>query len=124
MLLLISTRFSFNQGRASHSGRPLNAPRSPPTADHGSHRVKTWGTQKRRQAASPLVRLVEERCEVHDHPQGVLPKNMVGTDPNRIVTFMVLKVTDSDRRKLLPPSHDEFHRQTGDIRNNNNKFVE
>ncbi|GFX25645.1 uncharacterized protein TNCV_2082801 [Trichonephila clavipes] len=33
-----------------------------------------------------------------DHPQSVLPLNWGGTETNRTVTCMVLKVTDNDRR--------------------------
>ncbi|GFX28570.1 uncharacterized protein TNCV_1153781 [Trichonephila clavipes] len=60
------------------------------------------GTLNSRRAASPLERLVEgeERREASDPPQGVLPLNWGGTEPNRIVTYMVLKATVNDRRHL------------------------
>ncbi|GFT84736.1 uncharacterized protein TNCV_2767421 [Trichonephila clavipes] len=53
-------------------------------------------------AASPLVKLVEgeERSEVLDHLQGVLPQNWGGIEPNRIVTCMVLKAMANDRRTI------------------------
>ncbi|GFU22550.1 uncharacterized protein TNCV_1304421 [Trichonephila clavipes] len=46
------------------------------------------GTLKSRRAASPLVRLMEweERWEVPDHPQDVLPQNWGETELNRFVT--------------------------------------
>ncbi|GFW00049.1 uncharacterized protein TNCV_3568391 [Trichonephila clavipes] len=58
------------------------------------------GSLKSRQAASPLVRLVEgeERWKAPDHPQGVLPQNWGGNEQNR--TCMVLKTTDNDRRTI------------------------
>ncbi|GFV82786.1 uncharacterized protein TNCV_4147541 [Trichonephila clavipes] len=40
----------------------------------------------------------EERWEVSDHPQSVLPLNWGGTEPNRTVTCMVLKATAKDER--------------------------
>ncbi|GFU95431.1 transposable element Tcb2 transposase [Trichonephila clavipes] len=51
------------------------------------------GSLNSRRTASPLVRLVEgeEKWEVLDHPQGVLPQNWVETMLNRSVTSMVLK---------------------------------
>ncbi|GFT15511.1 hypothetical protein TNCV_3265181 [Trichonephila clavipes] len=57
------------------------------------------GTLNSRRASSLLVRLVEEeeRWEVPDHPQ-----NWGGIEPNRIVTCMVLKAEDNDRRKSSP----------------------
>ncbi|GFX20623.1 uncharacterized protein TNCV_4269551 [Trichonephila clavipes] len=62
-----------------------------------------------RRASSPLVRLVEgeERWEVPDHLQGVLPQNCCGNEPNRSVTCLVLEATDNDRRHLAL-CHDEF----------------
>ncbi|GFV47477.1 uncharacterized protein TNCV_885491 [Trichonephila clavipes] len=68
-----------------------------------------WGTINSRRAACPLVRLVEgeERWEVPDHPQGVLPLNWGGIEPNHTVTCMVLKAMDNDRRHLAL-CHDEF----------------
>ncbi|GFW78815.1 uncharacterized protein TNCV_4262351 [Trichonephila clavipes] len=56
-----------------------------------------------RRAARPLVRLMggEERWKASD-PQGVLPLNWDGTEPNRTVTCMVLKATDNDRRTTSP----------------------
>ncbi|GFT02536.1 uncharacterized protein TNCV_1487521 [Trichonephila clavipes] len=63
--------------------------------------VGTGGTLNNRQAASPLVWLVEgeERMEVPVHPQGFLPLNWGGTEQNRTVTCMVLKAKTNDRRK-------------------------
>ncbi|GFY32098.1 uncharacterized protein TNCV_2622351 [Trichonephila clavipes] len=60
------------------------------------------GTLNSRQAASPLVRVVEgeERWEASDHPQSILPRNWGGTEPNRTVTCMVLEATANDRRHL------------------------
>ncbi|GFX29220.1 uncharacterized protein TNCV_3217541 [Trichonephila clavipes] len=65
---------------------------------------------KRRRATSPLVRLVEgeERWEVPDQPQGVLPQNWGGTEQNRTVTCMVLIAKANDRHKNLALNHDEF----------------
>ncbi|GFT97896.1 uncharacterized protein TNCV_2167941 [Trichonephila clavipes] len=62
-----------------------------------------------RRATSPLVWLVEgeERWKASDHPQSVPPLNWAGTEPNRIVTCMVLKCTANDRRRL-DLWHDEF----------------
>ncbi|GFS90968.1 uncharacterized protein TNCV_2119691 [Trichonephila clavipes] len=67
------------------------------------------GTLNSHRATSPLVRLVEgeERWEVPDHPQGILPKNWGETELNRSVTCMVLKVTANDRHHLAI-CHDEF----------------
>ncbi|GFU34654.1 uncharacterized protein TNCV_1993691 [Trichonephila clavipes] len=66
-------------------------------------------TLNSRRAASPFVRLVkgEEKWEVPDHPQGVLPLNWDETEQNCSVTCMVLKGTANDRRHLTL-SHDEF----------------
>ncbi|GFX79529.1 hypothetical protein TNCV_825181 [Trichonephila clavipes] len=51
------------------------------------------GTLNTRRTTSPLVRLVEgeERWEVPDHSQGVLPQNWGGTKQHRTVTCRVLK---------------------------------
>ncbi|GFS95497.1 uncharacterized protein TNCV_814481 [Trichonephila clavipes] len=66
-------------------------------------------TLNRRRAASPLVRLMEreERSEIPDHAQGVLPLNWGETELNRSVTCTVLKATTNDRRHLAL-CHDEF----------------
>ncbi|GFY24090.1 hypothetical protein TNCV_1011431 [Trichonephila clavipes] len=40
-------------------------------------------------------------------PQGVLPQNWDENEPNRSVTWMVLKATTNDRRHLAL-CHDEF----------------
>ncbi|GFV14099.1 uncharacterized protein TNCV_525751 [Trichonephila clavipes] len=68
------------------------------------------GTLNSRRVASFLVRLVkgEERWEVSDHPQGVLPQNWGGTEKNRTVTCMVLKAKANDRCKNLAHSRDEL----------------
>ncbi|GFT87738.1 hypothetical protein TNCV_4000901 [Trichonephila clavipes] len=57
-----------------------------------------------RRTTSPLVRLVEgrERWDALDHLLGVLPLDWGGTEPNRIVIYMVLKVTANDRRTSSP----------------------
>ncbi|GFX83654.1 uncharacterized protein TNCV_326031 [Trichonephila clavipes] len=62
------------------------------------------GTLISRRALSPLVRLVdgEERWEASDHPEGLLPQNLGGTEPNHTVTCMVLKATANDRRTASP----------------------
>ncbi|GFU01600.1 phosphatase and actin regulator 2 [Trichonephila clavipes] len=49
----------------------------------------------------------EERWEVPDHPQGVLPQNWGKTELNCSVTCMMLKATANDRRQLAL-CHDEF----------------
>ncbi|GFY30123.1 uncharacterized protein TNCV_4074361 [Trichonephila clavipes] len=65
--------------------------------------VPLWhgGTLNSRQAARPLVWLVEgeERWEAPGHPLGFLPLNWGGTEQNRTVTCMVLKAKANDRRK-------------------------
>ncbi|GFV85680.1 hypothetical protein TNCV_527901 [Trichonephila clavipes] len=55
-----------------------------------------------RRAASPLVWLVEgeERWKAPNHPQRVIRQNWGGTERNRIVTCMVLKATDNDKRTI------------------------
>ncbi|GFX03119.1 uncharacterized protein TNCV_4289021 [Trichonephila clavipes] len=62
------------------------------------------GTLNSLRATSSLVRLVEgeERWETSDHLQGFLSPNWAGTEPNRTVTCMVLKVTPNDRRTTSP----------------------
>ncbi|GFW21342.1 hypothetical protein TNCV_1531671 [Trichonephila clavipes] len=59
-----------------------------------------------RRATSPLVKLMEgeEMWKVPDHLQGVLPQNWCGTEPNRTVTYVVLKAKADDRRKSNPLS--------------------
>ncbi|GFT89427.1 hypothetical protein TNCV_4387091 [Trichonephila clavipes] len=59
-----------------------------------------WGNLNSRQAASPLVRLMEEeeRRDSPNHPQEVLLQIWDGSKPNRSVIFMVLKTTVNDRR--------------------------
>ncbi|GFT06956.1 uncharacterized protein TNCV_1415221 [Trichonephila clavipes] len=89
--------------------------------------VRHRGTLNSRQAASPLVRLVEggERWEASDHPQSVLPLNWGGIGRNRTVTCMVLKATANDRHHLAL-CQDEFRGprsglcRSGGIGNNNN----
>ncbi|GFX24133.1 cullin-4A [Trichonephila clavipes] len=68
--------------------------------------LRHGSTLNSRRAASPLVRLVEgeERWEVHDHPQDVLPQNWDETELNCSVTCMMLKVTAHDRRTSSPLS--------------------
>ncbi|GFW63957.1 uncharacterized protein TNCV_706631 [Trichonephila clavipes] len=87
------------------------------------------GTLNSRRAASPLVWLVEgeERWEVSNHPQNVLPLNWGGIEPNPTVTCMVLKATSNDRRHLAL-GHDEFRGprsglcRSGGIGNNNKQY--
>ncbi|GFU86666.1 uncharacterized protein TNCV_2880861 [Trichonephila clavipes] len=67
-----------------------------------------WGYLNSRRAASPIVRLVEERWEASDHSQGVLPQNWGEIELNHSVTCMVLKATDNDRRHVAL-CHEEFH---------------
>ncbi|GFX06268.1 transposable element Tcb2 transposase [Trichonephila clavipes] len=63
--------------------------------------LRHGGTLNSRQATSLLMLLgeVEERREAPGHRQGFLPLNWGGTEPNRIVTCMVLKAKANDRRK-------------------------
>ncbi|GFW80185.1 uncharacterized protein TNCV_460931 [Trichonephila clavipes] len=74
--------------------------------------VPSWyrGTLNSRRAASPFVGMVEEEdgWEAPDLPQGVLPQNWGGTEPNRTVTCIVLKTKANERRKNLAFSRDEF----------------
>ncbi|GFW24400.1 uncharacterized protein TNCV_606461 [Trichonephila clavipes] len=72
--------------------------------------LRHGGTLNTRRAASPLVRLVEEkeRWEDPDHSHGVLPQNRGVTKQNHSVTCMVLKAKTKDWRKNLAPCHDEF----------------
>ncbi|GFX28487.1 hypothetical protein TNCV_1152961 [Trichonephila clavipes] len=51
---------------------------------------------------SLLERLVEDRWEAHDLPQGVLPQNWGGIKPIRTITCKVLKATANDRRASSP----------------------
>ncbi|GFS54159.1 uncharacterized protein TNCV_2527001 [Trichonephila clavipes] len=71
--------------------------------------LRHGGTLNSRQAASPLVWLVEgvEMGETSDPPPGVLPQNRGGNEPNRFVTCMVVKATVNDWRHLAL-CHDEF----------------
>ncbi|GFT47477.1 uncharacterized protein TNCV_3750101 [Trichonephila clavipes] len=88
------------------------------------------GTLNSCRAASPLLRLVEgeEKWEAFDHLQGVLPLNWGGTEPNRTVTYMVLKDTANDRRHI-DHCHDEFRGpqsglcRSGGISNNNKRHI-
>ncbi|GFU71743.1 hypothetical protein TNCV_1955041 [Trichonephila clavipes] len=45
----------------------------------------------------------------YKQPQGSLPQNWDGIEPNSNVTCMVLKATDNGKRKLLALCQDEFH---------------
>ncbi|GFS71672.1 uncharacterized protein TNCV_4270641 [Trichonephila clavipes] len=71
--------------------------------------LRQGDTLNSRQAASPLVRLVEggKRWEAPDPSPSVLPQNWSETELNRSVTCMVLKDTDNDRRHLAL-CHDKF----------------
>ncbi|GFU89777.1 hypothetical protein TNCV_4116671 [Trichonephila clavipes] len=66
---------------------------------------------KYRRAASPLVKLIEgkERWELPGRPPMCVPSKLGRTEPNRIVTGMVLKATSNNRRKSLALCRDEFH---------------
>ncbi|GFW76595.1 uncharacterized protein TNCV_2682121 [Trichonephila clavipes] len=70
----------------------------------------TRGTLNSHRAASRILRLMKERWEAPNHPQGVLPQNWGGTEQNRTFTCMVLKAEDNDRHKNLAFSRHEFHR--------------
>ncbi|GFW35492.1 uncharacterized protein TNCV_3071201 [Trichonephila clavipes] len=61
-------------------------------------------TLNSRRAANTLVRLVavDVRREAPDPPPGVLPLNSGGTELNRTVPCMVLKVTANNRRTSSP----------------------
>ncbi|GFV36844.1 uncharacterized protein TNCV_3123851 [Trichonephila clavipes] len=60
--------------------------------------LRHGGTLNNRQAVSPLVRLEgKEGRNTVDHLQGVLPQNWDGTEPNRTVTYMLLKATANNR---------------------------
>ncbi|GFX18998.1 uncharacterized protein TNCV_323031 [Trichonephila clavipes] len=63
--------------------------------------LRQRGTLNSRRAARPLVWLVEEekRWGAFDHPQGILPLDWGGIEPNLTVTCMVL----NDRRKRSSP---------------------
>ncbi|GFX90814.1 hypothetical protein TNCV_3166451 [Trichonephila clavipes] len=69
-----------------------------------------WGTLNSRQAASHLVKLVEEeeRWEAPDHSQVVVPQNWREKEQNRTVTCLVLKAKADDWRKTLALSCNEF----------------
>ncbi|GFU65780.1 hypothetical protein TNCV_5059141 [Trichonephila clavipes] len=55
------------------------------------------------QTASPLIRLVEgEKWEAPDHLLAVLAPNWDGTDPNRTITWMVLKATVNNKHTSNP----------------------
>ncbi|GFT36134.1 uncharacterized protein TNCV_3778471 [Trichonephila clavipes] len=79
--------------------------------------VPLWHeTLNNRRATSPLVRFVKrkERWEIPDLSSGCLPQNWGGTNPNRIVSYMVLKVTDNNG--FTPtPHHDEFLGPRSDV---------
>ncbi|GFX18282.1 hypothetical protein TNCV_4305831 [Trichonephila clavipes] len=64
------------------------------------------GTLNIRRVGSPLVRLVEgeERCVCGPltTPQGVLAQDLGGTKPNRTVTCMMFKATDTTGLQLTP----------------------
>ncbi|GFS71819.1 cullin-4A [Trichonephila clavipes] len=66
-------------------------------------------TLNSRRGASPLERLVEvqDRWEVPDHSQDLLPQNWGETELNHTVTCMVFKATANDKHHLAL-CHDEF----------------
>ncbi|GFX64273.1 uncharacterized protein TNCV_1499971 [Trichonephila clavipes] len=63
--------------------------------------LRHGGTLNSRQAASPLMWLVEgeERLEAPGNPQGFLLLNWGGIEQNRSVTCMVLIAKTNDRHK-------------------------
>ncbi|GFW46133.1 hypothetical protein TNCV_4210121 [Trichonephila clavipes] len=71
----------------------------------------TWGYSKLWTCLKSFLTLVdgEERRDTPDHLQGVLPQNLGGTEPKRIVICIVLKATDNDRRTSNSFWHDKFH---------------
>ncbi|GFW50781.1 uncharacterized protein TNCV_3590631 [Trichonephila clavipes] len=60
------------------------------------------GTLNSHQAASPLLRLLEETdsWETPEGPQDVLAQNWGGTEQNLIVTCMVHKAENNERLKI------------------------
>ncbi|GFU08502.1 uncharacterized protein TNCV_2495721 [Trichonephila clavipes] len=66
------------------------------------------GTLNSRQAASPLMWMVEreEMWEDPDHSQGFLPLNWDGTEQKRTITCMVLMA--NLQTSILALSRDEF----------------
>ncbi|GFV28449.1 uncharacterized protein TNCV_3984001 [Trichonephila clavipes] len=64
--------------------------------------LRHGGTLNSRQAASPLVWLVEgeERWEAPDHLKDFLPLNWGGTEQKRTVPCLVLKAKANDGRKF------------------------
>ncbi|GFT67784.1 hypothetical protein TNCV_271731 [Trichonephila clavipes] len=66
--------------------------------------VRTAVPLNSRQATSPLVRLLEmdESGKTPDHLQDFLSQNYGETEPNRTVTYLVIKVTDDDRHVYSP----------------------
>ncbi|GFX95417.1 uncharacterized protein TNCV_3684691 [Trichonephila clavipes] len=91
------TRCRYRIGLGSNPGEDLDVCKCIVSLRHG-------GTLNSRRATCPLVRLVEgeERWEDTDHPQGVLPQNWSGTEPNRTVPCMLLKATANDNRTTSP----------------------
>ncbi|GFU72792.1 uncharacterized protein TNCV_3712151 [Trichonephila clavipes] len=67
--------------------------------------LRHGGTLNSRQAASPLVWLMEreERWKAPGHPHGFLPLNWGETEQNPTVTCMVLKAKANDRRTNSNP---------------------
>ncbi|GFX23146.1 hypothetical protein TNCV_2933101 [Trichonephila clavipes] len=59
--------------------------------------LRHGSTLNSRQAAIPLVWLVEGRWEVPDYSQGFLTLNWGGTEQKRTNTCMVLKAKANDR---------------------------
>ncbi|GFU41308.1 uncharacterized protein TNCV_3011321 [Trichonephila clavipes] len=74
----LATLTTIPLGLGSNPGEDMNICKCIVPSRHG-------GTLNSRRAASPLVRLVkrEERWEVPDHPQGVLPQNWDEIELNR-----------------------------------------
>ncbi|GFW17240.1 hypothetical protein TNCV_1957111 [Trichonephila clavipes] len=50
---------------------------------------------------------IQKGWEAFDHPQGILPQNWSGTDPNRAVTCMVLKAADNDRQDTFISTYED-----------------
>ncbi|GFY25350.1 uncharacterized protein TNCV_2484701 [Trichonephila clavipes] len=79
--------------------------------------LRHGGTVNSRQAASPLVRLVEgeARWKTPGHTRSFLPQNWGGTKQNRTVTCMMLRAMANDRRKYLALCRNEFRGPRSDI---------
>ncbi|GFX11229.1 uncharacterized protein TNCV_1893701 [Trichonephila clavipes] len=72
-------KLSETQGLGSNPGEYMDVCKCIVPLRHGC-------TLNSRRAANPLVRLVEERWEVSDPSQGVLPLNWGGTEPQILLS--------------------------------------